>query len=190
MNDHLNWHRQGSRYGDPLILFKTRFDQLRHPQSGKTFERLILESVDWVNCVAIDRDGHLVMVRQFRFGAAATTLETPGGMVDPGEDSETAIRRELMEETGFTGGRWSYLGAVQPNPAIHDNLCHHWLGVDVEPEGNPKNEGGEFIQVELHSPGQVMNAIRHGEIQHALALSVLSRVYNIWDTPSVAGAAS
>ncbi len=185
MFDHLHWEREGSRYGDPLILFKTRFDQLRHPQSGKSFERLILESVDWVNCVAINTDGQLVMVRQFRFGAASTTLETPGGMVDPGEDSETAIRRELMEETGFVGGAWSYLGAVQPNPAIHDNLCHHWLGVDVELDGVPKNEGGEFIQVELHSPGQVMQAIQAGEIQHALALSVLSRVYNIWATPTI-----
>ena len=82
MFDHLNWHHEGSRYGDPLILFKTRFDRLRHPQSGKTFERLVLESVDWVNCVAINTEGQLVMVRQFRFGVAATTLETPGGMVD------------------------------------------------------------------------------------------------------------
>jgi ADP-ribose pyrophosphatase len=185
MIDPLAWHREGSRYGDPLILFKTRFDQLRHPGSGRSFERLILESVDWVNCVAIDTEGRLVMVRQFRFGSACTTLETPGGMVDAGEDSETAARRELLEETGFAGGAWRYLGAVQPNPAIHDNLCHHWLGTEVVPVAEPRNEGGEFIRVELQTPAEMLAAVHAGEIQHALALSVLSRVYNLWGTPGV-----
>lgn len=179
----LDWHHEGSRYGDPLILFKTRFDQLRHPGSGKVFERLVLESVDWVNCVAVDTDGRLVMVRQYRFGVGETTLETPGGMVDDGEESERAARRELLEETGYGGGDWRYLGAVQPNPAIHDNLCHHWLGTGVEPVSEPLNEGGEFIRVELQTPTEMRASVHAGEIRHALALSVLSRVYNLWEVP-------
>ena len=179
----LHWRHEASRYGDPLILFKTRFDRLRHPRSGEVFERLVLETVDWVNCVAIDADGRLVMVRQYRFGVGATTLETPGGMVDEGEESGMAARRELMEETGYGGGEWTYLGAVQPNPAIHDNLCHHWLGSGVERVAEPANDGGEFIRVELQTPAEMRASVHAGEIQHSLALSVLSRVYNLWDVP-------
>ncbi len=181
MDETLDWEKLGSRYGDNLILFETRFDAMKHPVSGQVFDRLVLESVDWVNCVAIDTEGNHVMVRQFRFGAGATTLETPGGMVDDGEDSETAIRRELQEETGYGAGSWRYLGAVQPNPAIHDHLCHHWLAVDVEPVAEQDEGPGEHIRVELLTDDEVIAAARSGEIQHSLALSAIARVLDIWE---------
>ncbi|MDH3684250.1 MAG: NUDIX hydrolase [Acidimicrobiia bacterium] len=180
MSDALDWHRVGSRPGDNLILFDTRYDQMRHPVSGRVFERLVLESVDWVNCVAVDTDGRLVMVRQFRFGTGYTTLETPGGMVDDGESSETAARRELLEETGYGGGTWRYLGAVEPNPAIHDHLCHHWLGTGVEAIADPDQGAGEHLQVELMTAEEVVAAAQAGEIKHALALSVIGRVLDLW----------
>lgn len=181
MNEALDWERLGSRYGDDnLHLFETRFDRMRHPLSGKVFERLVLESVDWVNCVALDTEGRHVMVRQYRFGAGAITLETPGGMVDDGEDSGAAIQRELTEETGYGGGEWHYLGAVQPNPAFHDHLCHHWLATDVEPVALPTPGAGEQIGVELLSDAAVVAAARAGEIRHALALSVIGRVLDLW----------
>jgi hypothetical protein len=51
------------------------------------------------------------------------------------------------EETGFGEGRWRYLGSVQANPAIHDNLCHHWLAEDVVPVQEPARDAGEAIRV-------------------------------------------
>jgi ADP-ribose pyrophosphatase len=181
MTDPLDWQHLDSRYDDnDLILFRTRFDQMKHPRSGDVFDRIVLESVDWVNCVAITAAGEHVMVRQYRFGAGATTLETPGGMVDDGEDSETAIRRETLEESGYGGGNWRYLGATQPNPAIFDNLCHHWLGEGVERVQEPEPGAGEHIRVELMSPDQVIAAARNGEIRHALALAVIGRTLDLW----------
>ena len=90
------------------------------------FERLVLESVDWVN-VVLDADGRSLMIRQYRFGVD-TTLETPGGMVDPGK-TKTAAARELLEETGFASDNWSY-GAVTQS-RLHNHLYHHWLAQDV-----------------------------------------------------------
>lgn len=180
MTGSLDWDRLASRYDADLVLFKTRFDQMRHPVSEQVLERLVLESVDWVNCVAIDRDGRHVMIRQYRFGVSATTLETPGGMVDAGEGHGDAARRELLEETGYGGGTWHYLGAVEPNPAIHNHLCHHWLarGVELQAEQDPGE--GEHIAVELMDGLHVVEAARSGEIKHALALSVISRVLDLW----------
>jgi ADP-ribose pyrophosphatase len=179
----LVWPRLGSEYGQDLMLFRTRFDQMRNPRNSHVLRRLILESVDWVNMVAVTESGLSVMVRQFRFGAGYPTLETPGGMVDEGENSLAAARRELKEETGYTGGEWQYLGAVEPNPAIHDHLCHHWLAIGVVRSHDPEPSSGEAIAVELMSEAQLADAVRTGVIRHVLALSALSRVYDLWPRP-------
>lgn len=181
----LEWQRLDSEYGDDLILFRSRFDQMRNPRNERVLRRLVLESVNWVNMVAITDDGLCVMVRQYRFGVGYATLETPGGMVDEGEDSLTAARRELLEETGFTGGHWQYLGAVEPNPAFHDHLCHHWLATGVARTRDPQPTAGEAIATELMSEAQVVGAVRAGVIRHSLALSALARVYELWPRPFV-----
>ena len=115
----LDWDLLDSRYEDAgLIPFEKRIDRLRNPRNDKVFERLVLESADWVNVVALDGRRRSVMIRQYRFGVGYTALETPGGMVDPGEDSRTAAARELLEETGYESDKWTYLGAVEPNRSV------------------------------------------------------------------------
>ena len=180
----LDWQVLGSRYEDAgLMLFEKRIDRLRNPRNGKVFERLVLESVDWVNVVALDANGRSLMIRQYRFGVGYTTLETPGGMVDPGEDSKTAAARELLEETGFASDNWSYLGAVEPNPAFHNHLCHHWLAQDVYRAQTQDLGDGESIALEFMTQAQVRAAVVNGELKHALALSALSRVFPVWPMP-------
>ena len=184
--DELTWQRLGSRYEDAgLMLFEKRIDTLRNPRNGQTFDRLVLESVDWVNVVALDTHGRSLMIRQFRFGVGYNTLETPGGMVDPGEDSKTAAARELLEETGYSSDNWQYLGAVEPNPAFHNHLCHHWLATDVELTKPQDLGAGEAIELEFMSQEQVRDAVMCGELKHALALSALARVFPIWPMPFI-----
>lgn len=125
------WENTDSTYDAEagLMLFNKRIDRLRNPRNDQIFQRMVLESVDWVIMVAIDRAARCVMIRQYRFGVGYTTLETPGGMVDPGEDSRAAAARELLDETGYASDKWAYLGVVEPNPAFHNHLC------DVHPIG-------------------------------------------------------
>ncbi len=188
-NKELDWQLLASRYEEAgFMLFEKRIDTLRNPRNEQVFERLVLESVDWVNVVALDADGRSLMIRQFRFGVGYTTLETPGGMVDAGETSRQAAERELLEETGYRAARWDYLGAVEPNPAFHNHLCHHWLASDVAPASAQNLGAGEAIDVEFMSADDIRRAIASGELRHALALSALARVFSLWSLPNLQGA--
>ena len=179
----LRWTKLGSEVGPDLPLFRVRLDTMQHPTSSEEFQRLVLESSDWVTVVAITTEGKVVMVEQYRFGVGELTIEPVAGLLDRGEDSLDAGRRELLEETGFGDGSWRYLGSVQANPAFHNNLCHHWLVEDVARLQPPSPDSGEAIRVHLMTLDEIREAIAVGKLKHPLGLSALSRVFPLWDLP-------
>ncbi len=185
MGDQLEWEKVRSEPGPNLGILNVRFDWLKHPIEDRTLKRLVLESVDWINVVALTEDGRSIMVEQYRFGVGSCTVETPGGMVDRGETPLQAARRELKEETGYSGGNWKSLGAVQPNPAIHSHLCHHFLAEGVVKNDSQDLGQGEAIAVHLYTIDQVRSAIVDGRLRHVLAISALSRVFDLWTLPFV-----
>ena len=178
-NQPLPWTRLHSERGPDLSIFQARFDTLRNPNTSHELRALVLETPEWVNIVALTPQRHLVMVRQYRFGIGAITTEIPGGAVDVGEESGEAARRELREETGYTASRWTYLGASEPNPAFHDNLCHHWLAKDSRPTHPTRLDHGEDIAVETLTIEEIKEAIRNGEIRHSLGIVALARVFDL-----------
>ncbi len=181
--DLLHWNRLSSKSGPELPLFKVRIDTMQHPISSEEFPRLVLETSDWVTVVAITTDRRVVMVEQYRFGVGELTIEPVAGMIDKNEDSLDAAKRELLEETGFGDGAWRYLGSVQANPAIHNNVCHHWLVEDVELKQEPTPDSGEAIRVHLMTLEAIKDAIADGRLRHSLGLSALSRVFPLWEYP-------
>lgn len=173
------WRKLSSEPGPDLIICRARFDWLRNPRTGKDLRRVVLETADWVNVVAVTESREVVLVRQFRFGSAAVTLEIPGGVVDAGEAHRAAAERELREETGHSAARWTYLGAVEPNPAFHTNLCHQWLAEGARRTHGQSLDPGEDIGVELRPIASVHELVSSGIIRHSLVVSALARVLDL-----------
>ena len=141
------------------------------PVSGAEHEFYVLECSDWVNVIPITEDGDVVLIRQYRHGREEVTLEIPGGMVDPEDaDPGEAARRELLEETGYLAGKVERIGAISPNPAIQDNLCHSYVATDLSARGAPLMDGTEDIEVVEVPLSQVPALIRDGEITHSLVV--------------------
>jgi 8-oxo-dGTP pyrophosphatase MutT (NUDIX family) len=145
------------------------------PRTGNEHVFSVIDSPDWVNVVAFDTQGQLILIRQFRFGTGAFTLEVPGGMVDPGEDPRKTAERELREETGYRAGSIADLGFIYPNPAIQNNKAHMFLAEGCVLEGAAELDAGEDIEIALYSLEQALRALQTGEISHALVAVALQR---------------
>jgi 8-oxo-dGTP pyrophosphatase MutT (NUDIX family) len=168
------------QYLDQSLLTETRIFRLfaerwRSPRTGVEHLFTNVDSPDWVNVVALDREQRMLLIRQFRFGTRAFTLEVPGGMVDPGEEPRATALRELREETGYVGASVVDLGYTYPNPAIFNNRAHMFLVEGCTPSGELVLDAGEDIEVVPTPVEEVFEMLHSGAIDHALVAVALQR---------------
>ena len=166
------WQLLESKVLYAFPIYRLRQDTRRSPRTGKDHPFLVLDSTDWINVVPVTPKGDIVMIRQFRHGTASFVWEIPGGMVDPQDKTpEQAARRELLEETGCEAGHFKFLGAVYPNPAIQNNLCHTFLALNVQFRQEQQLDGSEDIEVQEVPWVEILKMIDCGEITHSLVLN-------------------
>src|SRR5262245_23822073 len=79
---------------------------------GKTARREIVRHGGAVAIVPIDRDGRVILVRQYRHAAGRIMLEIPAGTLGKNEDPDLCAARELQEETGYKPGKLRKIGGI------------------------------------------------------------------------------
>jgi ADP-ribose pyrophosphatase len=162
---------------DRRRVFAVRSDVVQSRLSGKRYTVDRLLGPDWVNVVAVTADQQLVLVRQWRFGARAFTLELPAGIMEPGEAPLAAGLRELREETGYAPARPDearVIGKVMPNPAFMGNSCHTVFVPGVAIAGAQALDPMEEVEVVTMPLAELDERMQRGELATALGMVALT----------------
>jgi ADP-ribose pyrophosphatase len=142
-------------------------------------EREIVEHPGAVVVVAVDRDGYVTLVRQFRAPARRELLELPAGTLEPGEEPLATARRELAEETGLTGGTWRAGPVLWMTPGFSREQMYVFFVTDME-RGEASPAGDEEIELVRWPAAEV--AQRLPEIEDAKTLIGLLLLVSGTDT--------
>ena len=167
------WQRLSSKY-----LVKERWATLRVDtcdlQNGVIKDDYyVLEYPNWVNAVAVTEDNKIILVRQYRHGADIISLEVPGGVIDGDELPEVAIKRELLEETGYSFKSSELIATLYPNPATSTNVTYTYLLKGGVKTHDQHLDDHEILNVEEYTIEEAKQILVDNKIDQALHSAAL-----------------
>ncbi|MCM1503360.1 MAG: NUDIX hydrolase [Bacteroidales bacterium] len=177
VNEEGRWETVSSKYLFRRPWLTVRHDEVRLPDGRINPEFYVLEYPDWVNVIAITSEGLFVMERQFRYGLGKTCYEISAGVMEKGETPLQAARRELLEETGYSGGTWAHLMDISGNSSTTNNITHCFLATGVEKVSGQDLDPTEDITVELLSREQVKDLLVNDQVKQSLMAAPLWRYF-------------
>jgi ADP-ribose pyrophosphatase len=151
-----------------------------------------------VAVLALDDEGNVLLVRQWRHPANALLLEIPAGTLDIDEttgeieDHARAARRELEEETGMRAGSWRLLASFWTAPGFATELMHLYLATDLMPAHEDRLGPDEDERLRASAiPWRVALAMAEaGEIRDAKSIVGLLWLSRLMDHGGIAGPTS
>lgn len=129
-------------------VFELVEESVRLP-SGLRQDLAIVDHPGAVAVAAVQEDGRMIAVRQYRHAVGDWMTEIPAGRLEPGEDPLRAARRELEEETGLRAREWSLLTRFVPAPGFCSEVIHLFRAAQLEPAGPDRLAADDDEELEL-----------------------------------------
>ncbi|MEE9278236.1 MAG: NUDIX hydrolase [Dehalococcoidia bacterium] len=139
---------------------------------GHEAVREVVEHRPSVVVLALDEDGRIAFVRQWRTPAGGVLLELPAGVIEPDERPEAAAARELQEEVGLKPGALERVHGFYAAPGWATEYLHGFIARDCEPSPLPA-DSDERVVVEFYTLGEAMRLVADGEIKDAKSILML-----------------
>lgn len=150
--------------------------------TGQKAIREVVNHPGGVVVVAQKDSDTILMVKQYRYPIKEVALELPAGRLEPGENPDLAIKRELEEETGYIAKTWRSLGYIYTSPGICDEKLYLYHATDLE-FIEEKPDEGEVIQAFEYKIDEVFEMINNGQINDAKTICALARAFKIDSMP-------
>jgi ADP-ribose pyrophosphatase len=160
-----------SRYIFKGRAFNVKIETVINAEGHET-TREIVEHADCIAVVPIDAEGNILMVRQYRKAVGKELLEIPAGGIDPGEDPETAVKRELQEEIGHLPDKIERLCGVYSTPGFTNEYLHLFLATELKPSQLYAEDTAGIETVSI-KPVDILKMIKSEEIQDSKSVAGL-----------------
>ena len=97
---------------------------------------------------AITDDGEILLKKEFRYAIGEDVIECLAGMFEENEtDPLVVAKRELLEETGYTADKWTYLGPTLESTSKLTNRMHLFLATNAVPTASQHLDPNEHVEV-------------------------------------------
>jgi 8-oxo-dGTP pyrophosphatase MutT (NUDIX family) len=161
-------------------VITVRVDDVRM-SDGAVVQREVVAHPGAVAIVALDDEGKVVLVNQYRPAVAARLDELPAGLLDvDGETALDAAKRELAEETGLEAEQWDVLVDLHSSPGFSTEAVRIYLARGLSPaDGSFAAEHEELTMTSYREPlSEAVRRVLAGGITNASAVAgVLAAVH-------------
>lgn len=144
-------------------ILNLRVDQIKFP-SGDIKPREVIEHCPAAAILAVDADGYIYLVSQYRHAVDEMLYEVPAGLAETGEDIAVTAARELQEEIGFKAGTLRRLFSLYSSPGFTDEEVIFFFATDLTPSKLPQ-DCDEHLEVFKFTLDEAKALIAGGQIK-------------------------
>lgn len=153
-------------------IVKITVDKLRMPDGSEAYRETVIRGKNAAAVLAVDNDGSLIFVRQYRHAFGEMLLEIPAGVLEDGEEPEKGVLRELEEETGKKAETLEFLCEMYPTVGYCTEKIQLFIATDLT-EGQQKLDADEFLEIEKYTPEEAVKMIYKGQIKDGKAIAAI-----------------
>ena len=165
------WRVRSSSYVVNSPYMRLRADEVELPDGTIVSDYYVRESYGFATILALTADRHVVLVRQYRYGADSIHLELPAGMLMDAEDPQACALRELTEETGYEVARSEPAAEYLPEPVRSTARAYVYIGYDARKTREPQLDATEHLVVELATLSRFREMLADGTIDSGASIA-------------------